>query len=136
MDLFNGLEDVLKAHAEKTAAEIRRNLDWTKNLKNNIVVVVKDNSYTIGMPLYAIFIEKGRKANSKMPPSSALTGWLEAKGIPLDAAFNIARSIGKKGIVPRPFIDKSFDKVALLKDIAYLIGSNLAKEIEQKYGNK
>lgn len=63
---------------------------------------------------YADVIEFGRKPNSKMPPVSAIEKWIRMKPLKLrnrqgefikstesaikSAAYNIARSIGKKGI--------------------------------------
>ena len=63
---------------------------------------------------YADVIEVGRKPNSKMPPVSAIEKWIRMKPLKLRnrqgefikstesaikaAAYNIARSIGKKGI--------------------------------------
>jgi len=72
---------------------------------------------------YASVIEKGRKPNSKMPPPEAILNWMREKNIRLQkkgggfikqtkkskdfpdfsveqvsSAWNIARSIGKKGI--------------------------------------
>lgn len=63
---------------------------------------------------YADVIEKGRRPGSKPPPSSAILKWMNQKNIRLqkkgggfiketpalrrNAAFMIARSIGKKGI--------------------------------------
>lgn len=131
VDLLEGLEDVLREHANKTADELKKKLAWTTNLKENITVTVDRNKYTIGMPLYAIFVEKGRKPNSKMPPTTSLKSWLENKGIPLSASFAIARSIGKKGIKPKPFIKQSFDLAALAEDVAKLIVKNINKNFEE-----
>jgi len=63
---------------------------------------------------YADVIEYGRKPNSKMPPVAAIEKWIRMKPLKLrnkqgefikstesaikSAAYNIARSIGKKGI--------------------------------------
>jgi hypothetical protein len=63
---------------------------------------------------YADVIEFGRKPNSKMPPVAAIEKWIRMKPLKLrnkqgefikstesaikSAAYNIARSIGKKGI--------------------------------------
>lgn len=58
---------------------------------------------------YYINIEEGRAPNSKMPPVEDIRRWMISKGIPaikgLD--FVIARSIGRKGIKPRPFLRES-----------------------------
>lgn len=55
---------------------------------------------------YYINVEDGRKPNSKMPPVSAIRSWMITRGIPITKGldFIIARSIGKKGIKPRPYL--------------------------------
>ena len=47
---------------------------------------------------YYIFIENGRKANSKMPPVQAIKKWMIAKGIKDigGTGYLISRSIGKE----------------------------------------
>ena len=57
---------------------------------------------------YAGVIEFGRRAGSKMPPSSAIDRWLRAKGIATDVApsarrrliFVIRRAISRRGLQP------------------------------------
>jgi hypothetical protein len=70
---------------------------------------------------YAPWVELGRPAGERMPPPQALVPWLlhhpalvqkitgrsrRRQGVSeiLSAAFVVARSIGKKGIRPRPFM--------------------------------
>ena len=72
---------------------------------------------------YWKYIEKGRKAGSKMPPISAIENWIKIKPVlprPIDngrlpstkqLAFLIARSIGIKGIKPKPILQESLDSV-------------------------
>ena len=52
---------------------------------------------------YINVIDSGRKAG-KMPPLSAILQWTRYKGIPKEAAYPIAKNIGKFGIKPRPFL--------------------------------
>lgn len=97
----------------------------------NIVVALSMNDYWQ-------FFEKGRKAG-KMPPTKPIEDWVRKKGLKFELtvkknptkkrkgitkaqrtlsadrkikgiAFVIARSIGKKGIKPRPFFDKVFNQ--------------------------
>jgi hypothetical protein len=74
---------------------------------------------------YADVIEFGRKPNSKMPPVSAIEQWIKLKPLKLrnrqgefikstqsaikSAAFNIARSIGKNGIVGINYYAEAID---------------------------
>lgn len=54
---------------------------------------------------YYIDIEEGRAPNSKMPPIDVIRKWMISRGIPdkPGTAFLIARSIGIKGIRPKPY---------------------------------
>jgi hypothetical protein len=49
-----------------------------------------------------IFVEKGRKPGAQ-PPRGAVLGWVLRKGMHADAAFPVARAIGRRGVRPRPF---------------------------------
>lgn len=83
------------------------------------IVTVEKGKATIlqiQMAGYAQFVEEGRRKGAKQPPSSAIKEWIQQKGIArpqkysLDAfAFVIARSISRKGIKPRPFIQTTVD---------------------------
>lgn len=63
---------------------------------------------------YALYVEFGRKAG-KRPPSDNILEWVINKGIAtLDSgaksvAFLIARSIGRKGSKPHPFLFPAFE---------------------------
>jgi hypothetical protein len=74
---------------------------------------------------YADVIEFGRKPNSKMPPVAAIEKWIRMKPLKLrnkqgefikstesaikSAAYNIARSIGKNGIVGINYYGEAID---------------------------
>lgn len=95
---------------------------------------------------YADVIEFGRKPNSKMPPVSAIEQWIKLKPLKLrnrqgefikstqsaikSAAYNIARSIGKNGIVGINYyaeaIDDTWDEYKDKLMNAYI------KDIEQR----
>lgn len=65
---------------------------------------------------YLEFVDKGRKPG-KQPPIGPILKWIQAKPIKFvgktdkQMAFIIARSIGKKGIVPTNVINKSIKKI-------------------------
>lgn len=65
---------------------------------------------------YLEFVDKGRKPG-KQPPIGPILKWIQAKPIKFvgktdkQMAFIIARSIGKKGIVPTNVINKSVKKI-------------------------
>lgn len=95
---------------------------------------------------YYIHIEKGRKPNSKMPPIEVIRKWMITKGIPdkPGTAFVIARSIGVKGIKPKPFLReakieiKEYEtqfKDALLLDVEKYIDENIKGKIKAEIKN-
>lgn len=78
---------------------------------------------------YWKYIEYGRRAGAKMPPVNVIEKWIIKKNIvprPItlesdkqvipttkSLAFVIARSIGIKGIKPRPYLNDSLDEIRL-----------------------
>lgn len=71
-----------------------------------------DESIVIDMPKYGKFIDSGRKKNSRMPPIAAIIDFIRHKKITSTSlseeslAYAIAKSIAKKGIKARPFIEE------------------------------
>jgi hypothetical protein len=64
--------------------------------------------------VYALVMEKGRRAGARQPPTDAIQFWVTRKlGIRGKAAeqlaFVIARSIGRKGIKGRHMLEKSME---------------------------
>jgi hypothetical protein len=67
---------------------------------------------------YAVVIDQGRAPGARMPPVDAIMLWVErVLGIQEsddteleDVAWAIARSIGKKGIAPRYFVERGLQK--------------------------
>lgn len=55
---------------------------------------------------YGLYVELGRRPNKPPPPPQALAGWARRHGIAPTRGnlFVLARSIGRKGIKPHPFI--------------------------------
>jgi len=64
---------------------------------------VEEGRIILSFPEYGKWIDTGRRPG-KMPPSSALTGWMHYHGIDMKWLFPIQRKIGREGIPPRPFI--------------------------------
>ena len=78
----------------------------------------------VDIPRYGVYVDRGRKPNSKMPPVKKIREWVSIKGIrPINnmsldqTAFLIARSIGIRGIKASPFIDIFFNNVDELNDL-------------------
>lgn len=95
---------------------------------------------------YWINIEEGRKPDSKMPPVDVIKKWMITRGIPdkPGIAFVIARSIGKKGIKPNPFLRETkveiqelvpSIKIALEKDLDSYLDKNIKGRIKEQLNN-
>jgi hypothetical protein len=82
------------------------------------VVDTEDGGATrITIPGYGEFVDKGRRAGAKMPPVQPIIDWVRVKRIKTpqitteQMGWAIAKSIAKKGIRPKPFIQNSIDFV-------------------------
>jgi hypothetical protein len=125
---------------------LRGKKDATKKLSNSIVYeIVSDPNGDFGAGVnfyyldYGDFVESGRRAGARMPPPSKLVFWAKIKGLPQfrdkkgrfisneSRAFLIARSIGKKGIKPFPFITDVVEQSE--NDLLYILEEALADAI-------
>lgn len=100
------------------------------NLRRETRVITTEDAIRVIMPDYAVYVDKGRKAG-KMPPVKAIMKWMRDKGIrsksgirTIDIAYVIARSIGERGIKPRPFIE------AFTDELTVLVMKNVSREID------
>lgn len=112
------------------------------DLANSIKPIVttekgKETTLQIQMLAYGQYVEEGRRRGAKMPPVQAIKDWILQRGIRKPAkystdgfAFAVARSIGKKGIKPRPFIQPSVKNVLENKGYALILEGALADLIE------
>lgn len=80
---------------------------------------------SVSLADYWKYIENGRRAGAKMPPVSAIENWINVKQIVPHSmtlksgktviptipqlSFLIARSIGRRGIPPKPLFKNSFE---------------------------
>jgi hypothetical protein len=84
----------------------------TGALKRSIHSAVKPTSARIFSNLnYAVPVEYGRGRGKRMPPPNALHGWLRRHGIPVSAAYVVARAIGRRGIKGRFFMKAAVDAI-------------------------
>jgi len=71
----------------------------------------------ITIPGYGEFVDKGRRAGAKMPPVQPIIDWVRVKRIKTpqytteQLGWAIAKSIARKGIRPKPFIENSIQFV-------------------------
>lgn len=86
------------------------------SLSYNTIQSIEGWTIEILTEKYLEFVDKGRKPG-KTPPIGDIQKWVIQKPIKFigktdsQTAFIIAKSIGKKGIVPTNIIQKSIDKV-------------------------
>lgn len=86
------------------------------SLSYNTIQSIEGWTIEILSEKYLEFVDKGRKPG-KMPPIDDIQKWVIQKPVKFigktdsQTAFIIAKSIGKKGIVPTNIIQKSIDKV-------------------------
>jgi len=99
------------------------------NSINEVKTEVDDSGITVTLPSHYAFIDSGRKPGRR-PPASAILKWMSEERIsipsgmkPKQFAFLVARSIGRRGIKPRPFINK------LGEEIANIIADFISTEI-------
>ncbi len=91
------------------AAAQRRAPVYTGTLRRSIATDVRriggDVVATVGSNLvYAPAVEYGRRPGS-MPTPQALRRWVVRKGMDENAAYLVARAIGRRGTKPRPYLE-------------------------------
>jgi HK97 gp10 family phage protein len=106
--------EVLRAANEATALEIVREAE--RNIRDNDSIAsgdllgsiqssVSDDGLTVAVgstSKYAPYVEFGTRPH--WPPVSAIARWCVLKGIPVTAAFPIARKISEVGTPEQPFL--------------------------------
>ncbi len=60
-------------------------------------------AYVAATAAQSEFIEKGRKAGGKMPPSQPIVEWLQRHGLNTNLEFPVRKKIAEQGIEARPF---------------------------------
>ena len=102
---------------------------------------------TIRLADYWQYIEYGRRKGAKMPPIKAIKDWIEVRNIvprPMklqggktevptteSLAYIIARSISRKGIKARPYMQQSIDENmdAFLRDLSVAVEADIADSV-------
>jgi len=89
---------------------------------------------------YGVYVESGRRAGARQPPTKPILQWIEQRGITPDKgtskrslAYIIARSIGEKGIKPTPFMRAAIkqQKVGLSKQLAKEIAKTVVMDFNK-----
>ena len=113
MSLEQKIIDRLDRFGDEITSDIKEvlrinNAIASGNLEKSITykIVEKEGEYrlVISYANYGEYVLRGRKPNSKPPPYAPIIRWTKFKGLPKEAAYPIAKSIGKKGIKPLNFL--------------------------------
>ncbi len=134
--------------AQAKANLLKGNKDATFTLSRSITYeIVPDQTSEIGADIdfyyadYGDYVESGRRKGARMPPPSKLLNWIRVKRIPRfrdkkgrfisyqSQAFLIARSIGKKGIKPFPFMTDAIEQAQI--DLLYMLEEAIAEVFTQ-----
>lgn len=94
------------------------------------IVETNQDAVSIYLPDHYEFINDGRRPGRR-PPVRAIIEWIKEERVIIPAgmnanqfAFLVSRSIGRKGMKPRPFIE------ALMDEIADIIAENIINEFD------
>lgn len=152
IDIKSEVYKVLKKYGEQVLNEMKNRLInagkvASGTLLNSLAFVIeseKNGQLTLSVGAtgkaddYLYYVDKGRKPG-KMPPIAPIQQWCKVKGIPEEAAWPIAKNIGKFGIKPTNFFTisitrraKQLDKMleeAILKDAQIALFNELGETI-------
>lgn len=112
--------DIVAKYGEELITEIVRLLRSedkvaTGSLINSFrweaVAAAKELNYHLISLDYFKYVDQGRRAG-KQPPLREIMRWTSVKGIPQEAAFPIARNIGKFGIPATNILKRSIRNVS------------------------
>lgn len=119
--------------------QLYRTLSYSVKMGNNSSWLI-----SISLEEYWKYIEYGRRPG-KMPPVSAIENWIKVKQIiphemtlkggktvipsVKQLSFLIARSIGQRGIQPRPFFKQSFEEAK--RDFLHIIEEAVLADIKE-----
>jgi hypothetical protein len=136
------LEAVLKKYGLEAVDTIKKVLiandkgdsNFIKSLSYNFKIDVDEIVLNINLNDYWVFIQLGRKPNSKIPPKQPILNWMKRKGIDEKYEFPIRRKIGLFGIKPINIVgflinDNTKFKDNLLKDIRNVLGYEMKATI-------
>jgi len=110
-----------------------------ESLTGDIKTGLTDINVKVITAVSLLYIEFGRRAGAKMPPSGSLDDWYAAVGIDPKLDYVIRRYIARKGIKPTPITQPVID--AAQSEIDELIGryielgvvGDLVTKIQQLY---
>ena len=115
---------IIDNYKSQLEAEQMNNGELYRNIKYSVSTGTGGWAVTISLAAYWKYLEYGRRPG-KMPPLEVIEKWIDVKEIkphsmtlksgktviptPPQLPFLIARSIGRRGIAPKPLFQKSFE---------------------------
>ena len=116
---------IVTNYKSQLEAEQMNNGELYRTISYSVSTVNSGWVISVSLADYWKYIENGRRAGAKMPPVSAIENWVKVKQIIPHSmtlksgktvvptipqlSFLIARSIGRRGIPPKPLFKNSFE---------------------------
>ena len=116
---------IITNYKSQLEAEQMNNGELYKKISYSVSTVNSGWVISVSLADYWKYIENGRRAGAKMPPLDVIEKWIDVKQIkphsmtlksgktviptPPQLPFLIARSIGQRGIPPKPLFKNSFE---------------------------
>jgi len=142
---YYNLEKEFNEISQELYKEYKKQLGDSEIAKSlSVSVSGKDGDFKIEIDIndYWVYIENGRKPNSKPPPLKAMINFVKKNNLPLNKggklytveslAYVIGRSIAKKGIKPKHSLQKSIESI---KSIDERLAEAFAKDVEIELQN-
>ena len=123
VEITSDIQNILQNNRAIATGDLYKSIDYK--------IVQKKGEYKLVISYldYGEFVLKGRRPGAKPPPYKSILKWTQFKGIPKEAAYPIAKSIGKKGIKPLNFLFPFFSKQ---NQIERFLSQDVALEIERE----
>ena len=116
---------IITNYKSQLEAEQMTNGELYKKISYSVSTVSSGWVISVSLADYWKYIENGRRAGAKMPPLEVIEKWIDVKEIKSHSmtlksgktviptipqlSFLIARSIGRRGIAPKPLFKNSFE---------------------------
>ena len=136
---------IITTYKSELEAEKMNNGELYRNIKYSVSTGTGGWVISVSLADYWKYIENGRRAGAKMPPLDVIEKWIDVKQIkphsmtlksgktviptPPQLPFLIARSIGQRGIPPKPLFKKSFE--AAKKQFIQVIKDAITQDIKE-----
>ena len=135
------INEILTTWSEKEIEEAKSILQSDGKVSkglliNSLIAKLEDNGVVIEFEGYGKYVSDGR-GPGRQPPTEDIADWCAVKGIPVEAAYPIARSIGQKGSPGDGWIDSIMESIdELSAQLAEAIGEVISIGIKDGFENK